>query len=110
MNLNNIKMNVIETAENGVVNHLTIFTFSQIKNFVTAIYSGGKIFQGNLVGVITQNKLKFSYCQLQTNGEIDNGQSECEIIIEDNKKIRLIEHFKWNSKNGDTGVNIFQEL
>ena len=45
MNLNNVKMNVIKTAENGVVNDLTIFTFSQVQNFVTAIYSGGKIFQ-----------------------------------------------------------------
>ena len=110
MNLNNVKMNVIKTAENGVVNDLTIFTFSQVQNFVTAIYSGGKIFQGNLVGVITQNKLNFCYCQIQENGEIDNGKSECEITIGEDNKLRLIENFIWNSKNGETGINIFQEL
>jgi len=107
--LNNIKMNVIETAGNGVVNELTIFTFSQVDDFVSAEYSGGQILKGYLVGTLHQNKLSFSYCQLQTNGKMDNGQSECDVLVE-NKKIRLIEHFTWASRNGETGVNIFQEL
>ena len=110
MNLDNIKMNVIETAKNGVVNELTIFTFTQIDNFVSAKYSGGQIHQGFLVGKLFKEKLNFSYCQIQKDGVIDNGQSECDVIMGENKKIRLVEHFKWNSKNGDTGVNIFQEL
>jgi hypothetical protein len=109
MNLNNVKMNVIETAGNGVVNELTIFEFSQNDNIVFATYSGGQILKGYLVGTINQNKLLFSYCQLQTNGRMDNGQSECDILIE-NGKIKLIEHFTWVSKNGETGINIFQEL
>jgi hypothetical protein len=109
MNLDHIKMNVIETAGNGVVNELTIFAFSQTGNSVSASYSGGQIHQGYLVGTLDQNKLSFSYCQLQTNGKLDNGQSECDILIE-NGKIRLIEHFTWASRNSETGVNIFQEL
>ena len=102
-------MNVIETAANGVVNDLTIFNFSQTDNFVFATYSGGQILRGYLVGILSQNKLSFSYCQLQTNGKMDNGQSECDVMIE-NDKIRLVEHFTWASRNGETGVNIFQEL
>ena len=109
MNLNNIKMNVIKTAENGTVNKLTIFTFSQTDNFISATYSGGAILQGYLVGLLTQNKLLFSYCQLQTNGKMDHGQSECEILIV-NEKIRLVEHFTWASRKGETGINIFQQL
>jgi len=109
MNLNNVKMNVIETAGNGVVNELTIFEFSQNDNIVSATYSGGQILKGYLVGTLNQNKLVFSYCQLQTNGRMDNGQSECDILIENNK-IKLIEHFTWVSKNGEMGINIFQEL
>ena len=109
MNLDNVKMNVIETAGNGIVNELTIFTFSQKDNFISATYSGGQILKGYLVGILNQNKLSFSYCQLQTNGKMDNGQSECDILIE-NEKIKLIEHFSWGSKNGEMGINIFQEL
>lgn len=102
-------MNAIETAGNGIVNELTIFTFSQTENFISAIYSGGQIFKGYLVGTLDQNKLFFSYCQLQTNGEMDHGQSECDILIE-NEKIRLVEHFTWASRNDETGTNILQEL
>lgn len=109
MNLNNVKMNVIETAGNGIVNELTIFTFSQTDNFISATYSGGQILQGYLVGTLNQNKLSFSYCQMQTNGKMDNGQSECDILIE-NEKIRLVEHFIWESRNGEAGINIIQEL
>jgi len=109
MNLNNVKMNVIETAGNGVVDESTIFSFSQTNNFVSAIYSGGQIFKGYLVGILDQNKLYFSYCQLQTNGQMDSGTSECDILFK-NEKIRLEEHFTWASRNGETGINILQEL
>lgn len=109
MNLDNVKMNVVETAKNGVVDQATIFSFAQTDSFVTATYSGGLILQGYLVGTVHQNKLSFSYCQLQTNGKIDNGSSECEISVE-NGKIKLVEHFIWTSRNGEHGFNIFKEL
>ena len=110
MNLDNVRMNVVKTAENGVVNDLTIFTFSQTDNFVSAVYSGGQILKGYLVGTIDNNKLVFSYCQIQINGKIDNGQSECDIFKGENNKIKLVEHFKWASREDEAGVNIFQEL
>src|SRR5258708_8549729 len=98
----NLRMNVIQTAPNGVVNELTIFTFSQNGSFVSATFSGGLIFKGHLVGKIHNDKLLFSYCQIQIDGKIDNGQSECEITAGENGKIRLIENFKWASKNDES--------
>jgi hypothetical protein len=109
MNLDNVKMNVVETAKNGVVDQATIFSFAQTDSFVTATYSGGLIRQGYLVGTVHQNKLSFSYCQLQTNGKMDNGSSECDISVEKGK-IKLVEHFIWTSRNGEHGFNIFKEL
>ncbi|MGZ3767278.1 MAG: hypothetical protein ACXVA2_21625 [Mucilaginibacter sp.] len=108
--LENVRMNVIQTASNGVVNELTIFTFSQNGSFVSATYSGGPIFKGFLVGAIHNDKLSFSYCQIETDGKIDNGHSECEITIGENGKIRLVENFQWTSRIDEAGVNIFQEL
>lgn len=109
MNLDNIKMNVIQTTQNGAVNESTIFTFSQTENVVSASYCGGKILKGYLVGTIENNELTFSYCQLQVDGMLDNGRSVCEMLIE-NDKIRLIEHFTWASRNSESGVNIFEEM
>ncbi len=110
INLNKIKMTVIETAENGVVNEDTVFDFIQKDNYVEAKYSGGKIENGFLVGLIKENILEFSYCQLQTDGILDSGISSSELSISSKGKIRLIEHFEWKSRPGESGVNIFEEI
>jgi hypothetical protein len=103
-------MNVIQTAANGVVNEHTIFSFSQNNDLVQATYSGGKIRMGFLVGILQKDKLSFSYCQLQLDGKLDNGRSECNLEIGENGKVRLIEHFTFTSRNEEAGINVFQEL
>jgi hypothetical protein len=111
LSLNGVKMNVIKTADNGIVNHDTIFRFSQKENVVSAEYQGGKILKGFLVGKLqTQNQLEFSYCQLQRDGKLDNGLSLCQLSKNKEGKLILIEHFEWKSRPGEFGTNIFQEL
>ena len=103
-------MNVIETAPNGVVNKETIFHFHQHQNSVHAQYSGGQIENGYLVGKINNDILIFSYCQLQIDDVLDNGKSTCKLMYSDSGKIRLVEHFEWNSRPGPNGTNIFEEI
>ncbi len=109
MNLNNIKMNVIETSENGVVDQHTIFSFNQEEDLVYATYSGGKIAKGYLVGNLRGDQLDFTFCQIQVDGILDNGKSSA-ILTTHNGKVRLIEHFEWASRIGQKGVNVFEEL
>ena len=109
INLNNVKMNVIETSENGVVNQDTIFSFNQEQDLVYANYSGGQIAKGFLAGYLKGNKLEFTYCQVQVDGILDNGKSNAELTTHKGK-IRLIEHFEWASRPGQIGTNIFEEL
>lgn len=109
--LDNVKMQVIKTAEKGVVNHETIFEFSQNKGVVSAEYSGGKICLGYLVGKFTaDNQLTFSYCQLQTDGRLDSGISLCDVSKNAEEKIIFLEHFEWKSRPGEFGTNVFQEI
>lgn len=110
MDLNGIKMNVTETDPDGVVNHETIFEFTQENETVTASYSGGKIEKGFLVGALKGSTLNFSYCQKQTDGTLDNGISECEVSKDGSGKIQLTEHFEWKSRPGVKGKNVFKEL
>jgi len=110
ISLNKIKMTVIKTSENGVVNKDTIFAFTQTEDLVTAEYAGGQIKKGFLVGNISERKLKFSYCQIQNDGKFDNGISSCELFRNDKGKIRLTEHFEWKSRPGEMGINVFEEL
>lgn len=110
LSLDNVIMNVIQTAPNGVVNKDTIFTFKQQGNVVTSQYSGGRIVAGFLVGKIENEDLSFSYCQLQNDGSLDNGASLCKLSQNETGKIRLTEHFEWSSRPGEKGINIFEEM
>ncbi|WP_420322105.1 hypothetical protein [Flagellimonas sp.] len=110
-NLDQIRMHVTQTAENGVVNQETLFHFTQEGDIVHATYSGGKVTQGFLVGKLQGSTLKFSYCQLQTDGQLDNGSSVGELSTTDNGKIRLTEHFEWQSRpENSKGINVFEEI
>nr|WP_321231629.1 n-acetylglutamate synthase [uncultured Psychroserpens sp.] len=110
INLDKIKMNVIHTGRYGIVNEHTIFEFTQKGNYVEAKYAGGKVESGFLAGLIKGNKLEFNFCQVTTNGMLDTGKSSSEITILRSGKIRLIEHFEWTSRSGESGVNIFEEI
>jgi hypothetical protein len=111
LSLDNVYMNVVKTDASGVVNHETIFHFCQSDHVIKAEYAGGKIQQGYLVGKFDEhNHLLFSYCQMQLDGKLDNGTSECEVSRDQDGKILLIEHFEWASRPGEMGTNIFKEL
>jgi hypothetical protein len=110
--LNNLKMNVIQTSKNGIVNEETIFLFEQDAKTVKAQYSGGLIREGYLVGQLTDGILKFTYCQQRITGELDHGASEC-ILSKDkvSGKIKLEENFKMDTEDSkEIGTNIFMEI
>lgn len=106
INLDDIKMNVVETASNGVVNHNTIFNFKQKGDIVTAKYSGGLVQRGYLIGRINQSSFNFKYAQLHDDGNVAGGQSNCELRLHDGK-IQLVESFEWGAGKGQ---NVFQQL
>jgi hypothetical protein len=111
ISLDGIRMNVVETADNGVVNQDTIFYFSEKEGIVSAEYQGGKISKGFLVGRLSaHDQLEFSYCQMQIDGKLDNGESTCQLARNEYGKITLTEHFEWKSRPGEFGINVFQEL
>lgn len=109
ISLNNIVMNVVHTDGIGVVNKDTYFHFNQEENIVTANYSGGGITKGFLIGIMNNNKLEFRYAQLQTDGKLDGGYSNCEVNILEDGRVQVVEHFQWESREG-TGTNVFEEV
>jgi len=108
--LNGIKMNVIKTAGTGVVNSDTIFDFQETENIVTAAYSGGLIARGFLAGIRQGERLNFTFCQLQTDGQMDNGLSHCVLSLDGDALIILTESFEWKSRDGSPGENIFRQI
>lgn len=110
ISLNGIKMHVVSTADGGEVNFATIFDFTQDGSIVTARYSGGKIKLGYLVGIMNSSgSLQFRYTQVDNDGRLDGGYSTCEVSRMVDGRVRLLEHFKWESRQG-TGTNVFEEI
>jgi len=109
ISLNGIQMRVVTTASSGVVNADTLFSFTQEDAVVSAQYSGGKVRLGYLVGLSSPEGLRFRYAQLDIEDQLDGGQSTCEITRTPDGRIRLLEHFQWESREG-TGTNIFEEV
>ncbi len=105
-------MNVIQTANNGIVNKETIFHFEQDANTVKAQYSGGRIRNGYLIGQLNNEILKFTYCQLRITGELDHGESECILSVDKaSGKVRLEENFLMDTEDSkEIGTNIFMEI
>ena len=103
-------MRVVQTAPNGVVGNETIFRFSQAGSVVEARYSGGRIVTGYLVGILQEDSLSFRYCQVSDGVRIDGGASSGRLESLSDGRLRLVESFTWDSRGGDGGVNIFEEI
>ncbi|UCE59353.1 MAG: hypothetical protein JSU63_18165 [Phycisphaerales bacterium] len=109
ISLDGLKMNAVETDANGVIGVDTIFKFRQTGEYVSAEYAGGKIRQGYLVGLASDTKLVFSFCQLESDGTLNSGKSTCNLEIGNTGLVRIIENFEWASRQGG-GKNVIQEL
>ncbi len=109
ISLDGLMMNAVESDENGVINQNTIFRFRQEGQKVYAEYQGGRVDQGYLVGIRTASGLQFRYCQLESDGSLNGGLSNCEIVSGPNNKIQIIEKFQWHSRPGG-GRNVIQEM
>ena len=109
MDLDGRVMTVSDRAPNGVVGAGTRLRFSQAGERVLGRYSGGKVQRGCLVGRIAGAEFAFRYLQREESGELHGGQSHCEVQRLSDGRLRLVEHFAWNTREG-TGVNVFEEL
>jgi len=54
-------------------------------------------------------ELRFRYAQVDDSGRLDGGSSTCEIARTAAGKLRVTEHFQWDSREG-SGTNIFEEI
>lgn len=69
---------------------------------------GGRIRKGFLVGVIHGSEFQFRYCQLEVDGTLNGGKSNC-VLECINNLTRIVENFEWESKPGG-GRNVIQQM
>ena len=109
MNLDGLCMYVSSSAEQGVVGSDTRLSFVQKGSRVLGRYRGGAVERGYLVGRVAGKTLVFRYVQREASGELHGGRSVCEVIRRRDGGIRILEHFRWSSREGG-GTNVFDEI
>lgn len=110
MNYNNKVFKPISNTENGETSNETIFQYKQVGNIVTATYSGGKIIQGHLIGLVDSfGNIEMRYHQVNEKNELMTGICKSKHEILANGKIRLHEAWEWTSGDKSTGTSIIEE-
>jgi hypothetical protein len=102
-------MSVVATAAVGEVGEGTILRFTQEGAVISAHYAGGTIRVGYLAGVRDGANVTFRYTQVDESGRVDGGRSQCELSTLEDGRLRLVEHFQWESREG-SGTNVFEEI
>ena len=108
---NDKKFKAIENTPNGETSEETIFHYKQTGNIVTSKYSGGKIIEGHIIGLVSnEGEINMRYHQINVKGDLMTGecQSIPELLI--NGKIRLHEQWNWTSGDKSKGNSIIEEL
>ncbi len=111
MNYNGKKFKAIQNSENGEISEETIFEYKQIGNVLSAVYSGGNIIQGHLIGLVDQDgNIEMRYHQINLENMLMTGICQSSPEILSNGKIRLHETWKWTSGDLSTGSSTIEEI
>jgi hypothetical protein len=108
MQLDGTSFQVSSTAADGVVSRNTRLDFVQRGSKVLGRYYGGSIQRGYLVGSLAGRVLRFRYAQTEATGHVHGGRSLCHLEIRPGGRIRLHEHFVWETRPG-RGTNVFDQ-
>ncbi len=108
-NLDGVTMFVSATDDRGVVGSETRVAFRQRGARVLGRYGGGRVRRGVLVGAVAGPVLTFRYLQVEDSGEIHGGRSTCDVVCTPEGRLRVVEHFRWTTRDG-SGTNVFDEM
>ncbi|MCX2480261.1 n-acetylglutamate synthase [Pedobacter sp. MC2016-15] len=101
----------IRNSDNGETSGDTIFHYQQQGNILTAVYSGGQIKSGQLIGLVDeQGNIDMRYHQVNLKAELMTGKCRSTPEILPNGKIRLHEVWEWTSGDLSHGESVIEEI
>ena len=110
MNYNNKIFRPVSNTDNGETSGDTVFHYRQTGTILTAEYSGGKILQGHLIGLVdAAGNIDMRYHQVNDQGELMTGMCRSTPELLANGKIRLHETWEWTSGDRSKGQSIIEE-
>jgi hypothetical protein len=99
----------VEDVEGGDVGPETMFRYAEEDGEIWAMYVGGRIRRGYLVGTRDGNTLDFRYAQLNEDGKTSTGHATSTINTLPDGRLRLEESWQWESRKG-SGTSAVEEI
>ncbi len=99
----------IENSADGQVDGSTRFHYRESAGVVSAVYAGGNIVHGRLVGTREEDRLSFRYVQLDVNGATSSGRCTSQLTVLADGRIRADETWAWESGSG-AGSSVVEEV
>jgi len=101
----------IQNSENGETSPDTRFHYSQEGNIVTAIYTGGNVLKGHLIGLVNdQGIINMCYHQVNDKGVLMTGRCISTPEYLPGGKIRLHEMWQWTCGDHSKGTSVIEEV
>ncbi|WP_276388937.1 n-acetylglutamate synthase [Eudoraea chungangensis] len=111
MNYNNKRFRLLENSINAETSEKMVFEYKQDGSILTSNYSGGKIIQGHLIGLVNNDgAIEMRYHQVNVHGELRTGKCSSKPEVMLNGKIRLYETWEWTSGDRSRGRSVLEEL
>lgn len=111
MNYNNRTFRAVSNTDNGEVTTDTLFYYQQESNVLVAIYEGGRVAQGHLMGLVdAAGNLTFNYHHIDTEGQLMAGFCQSTPEILPTGKIRLHETWQWTTGDRSSGTSVIEEV
>ncbi len=111
INYHNRKFAGVTNTPNGQVNGETIFRYSQHDMVLTATYSGGRILEGYMLGLVHEdNSLTFVYHHIDISGNLKSGHCISKPVLLPDGRIRLNEQWIWTYGGEGTGESVVEEV
>jgi hypothetical protein len=101
----------VTNTPNGQVSGETVFHYSQNDHTLTAIYRGGSILEGHMLGLIgDDNSLHFVYHHIDINGTLKSGYCNSMPEVLSDGRIRLHEKWEWLYGGEGKGESVVEEM
>ena len=98
-------------SDDGEVDCETYFYYSQAGNVLTGRYTGGKVVDGQLLGVVHEDgSLEFCYHHLSETGDLLAGTCHSEPHLDDDGILVLKETWRWLTGDRSSGSSEVEEV
>jgi hypothetical protein len=111
INYHNKKFRPVANTDNGETSEETVFLYQQTGNILSAAYSGGKIVQGHLIGLVDEaGNIDMRYHQVNGDGVLMTGKCHSRPEQLPDGRIRLHETWQWTSGDHSHGESVIEEV